>query len=204
MTDKFLEKIYTAGSESERQGIYDAWARSYDTELTENGYATPRRVAEALARFVGSEAPVLDFGCGTGLSGAALSAAGFATIDGCDISEGMLSEARAKGLYRRIWVSDPDAPLDVTPGEYAGISASGVVSEGAAPPETLDMLLACLAPGGHLAFSFNDHTLPVAAYSDKLAALTAQDGPAEQVFAEHGPHLPGIGLGAMVYVLRRT
>ena len=43
------------------------------------------------------DALILDFGCGTGLSGLALRAAGVQVIDGCDLSEGMLAHATFAG-----------------------------------------------------------------------------------------------------------
>jgi hypothetical protein len=62
--------------------------------VTGAGYATPARLAEALAAHVPDRtAPLLDFGCGTGLSGQALRAAGFTTLDGTDITPGMLEKA---------------------------------------------------------------------------------------------------------------
>jgi len=203
MTDKFLDKVYDLETQGDVEQLYDAWAESYDAEIAENGYASPRRVAAALARHAPGASPVLDMGCGTGLSGLALRAAGFAVIDGTDLSAGMLEQARAKGAYRKLWQADPDAPLPVTPGDYAAIAAAGVISPGAAPPELLDQLADALAPGGLLAFSFNDHALEDPAYRDRLDALRAS-GAFRTLFEEHGDHLPAIGLGSTVYVLEKT
>ena len=78
---------------------------------SEWGYATPPRVAMAL-RLAGAnvEKGVLDYGCGTGLSGMALAAVGFQVIDGTDISPEMLSQAEGRGsipagLAGRTWNS---------------------------------------------------------------------------------------------------
>ena len=66
---------------------------------------------EALARAnPGLESPVVDLGCGTGLSGEALRAAGFADVDGYDFSEGMLALARKKNCYREIINTDLSQP----------------------------------------------------------------------------------------------
>lgn len=203
MTEKFLDKVYDLQSQGDVEQLYDAWAESYDSEIAENGYATPRRVAEALARHAPGASPILDIGCGTGLSGLALRAAGFDVIDGTDLSAEMLEQARAKGAYRRLWQTDADAPLPVKPGDYAAISAVGVISPGAAPPELLDTIAAALAPGGLLAFSFNDHALEDPAYRDRLAALRASSA-FRALLEEHGDHLPAIGLGSSVYVLEKT
>ena len=77
-------------------------------------------------------------GCGTGLSGAALAEAGFTTIDGSDLSPGMLDKARALGVYRDLWLPD-----DLPDRRYDAVAAVGVIGPGAAP---LDLFDTCLEP----------------------------------------------------------
>ncbi len=129
-----------------------------------------------------------------------MKAAGFTTIDGCDLSAEMLAQAKQKSAYRKLWQSNPETPFPVQPGDYHAITAVGVVSVGAAPPETLDMLIAALAPGGLLAFSFNDHTLEDPRFEARVNGYL-QDGTCRQLFREDGEHLPGIGLRSTVFVL---
>jgi predicted TPR repeat methyltransferase len=71
MTDKtFDPKLWTDRSPEETRALYTDWAATYDADVT--GRATPRppgwprrwRPMSPTAT-----APVLDFGCGTGLSG---------------------------------------------------------------------------------------------------------------------------------------
>ena len=101
MSKTFLDKVYAARDEDETREIYDAWAASYEAEVAENGYATPGRCAEALSGVTKDlTVPIMDFGCGTGLSGLALKLAGFSCIDGVDLSAEMLMQAEAKGVYR--------------------------------------------------------------------------------------------------------
>ena len=204
MAEKFLDKVYGARDAGETRDLYDAWAASYDDEVTEHGYITPIRCAAALAGHLAEhKAPILDFGCGTGLSGAALAAVGFHVIDGVDISEGMLASARERGIYRRLWRAEPGAPLEVTPGEYAGISAMGVISTGAAPAETLDVLMDLLVPGGLIVFSFNDHALEDPSFEARVKAHL--DGrTARQKHRDYGEHLPGLGMKSVVYVLEKV
>lgn len=199
--DDLRPELYRPRSPDETRALYDDWAARYDADIAAWGYVTPARVATALAGTgLTKDAPILDFGCGTGLSGAALKAEGFATIDGTDISEAMLEGARARGVYRRVWIGTPGL-LSIAPGDYAAIVAAGVVSLGAAPPETLDLLLEHLAPGGRLAFSYNDATLAEPSYVTRLDAALA--GPARLLFSEHGPHLPGRDMGATIYVIEK-
>ena len=196
--------LWTKRTVEETQKIYADWAKYYDADVAEWGYATPVRIALALRQSGANvEKPVLDFGCGTGLSGMALKSVGFDVIDGTDISPEMLTLAEARGAYRQVWKGEPGTLGHIKRGDYAIIAATGVVSIGAAPPETLDMLIAALGPSGLLAFSFNDATLADRAYTDKLdIAVLAPD--IEMVFEEHGPHLPAKNMSSTVYVLQKT
>jgi SAM-dependent methyltransferase len=143
--------------------------------------------------------PVLDFGCGTGVSGAALRDAGFSEIDGVDLTPEMLALARPKGLYRSLALIGPDA---APPPGYATIAAIGVIGPGAAPLAVLDRLVAALPRGGRLGFSFNDHALEDPAYGAAVPAHVAA-GTVRLAFEERGDHLPGIGVKSKVYVLEK-
>ena len=203
MAEKFLDQVYKITDDDQKRDLYDKWSGSYDSDLEKEGYATPARLAEALAGVTADrEIPVLDFGCGTGLAGEMLAKHGFSVIDGCDPAEEMLARAKAKGLYRRLWTIKEGAPLDVAPGTYGAFVASGVITKGAAPPETFDLITGLVAPGQFLAFSYNSHTTGDPAYMGKLDELLASGF--TQRFAEDGPHLPGIGMTSMVYVLEKT
>ena len=203
MAEKFLDKVYKARTAAETRALYDDWSATYEAEVAENGYATPARCADALARCVAADAPILDFGCGTGLSGLALRAAGFTTLDGVDLSADMLAQARAKGLYRALRQIGATDPLGVTPGDYAAIAAIGVIGAGAAPIAVFDRLMEALAPGGHLVLSFNDHALADPENEARLDTWVAS-GRARLAFREYGPHLPKLNLNSNVYVLERT
>lgn len=204
MSDGFLNKAYGARDAASTRKLYDDWAASYEAEVGENGYATPGRCAAALAAQMDDQgAPILDFGCGTGLSGLALKLAGFTTIDGLDLSADMLEVARAKGLYRSLRQVEAGAALAHTPGDYAAIAAIGVIGAGAAPISVFDTLMDGLAVGGRLVFSFNDHALEDARNEAKVHSWL-DAGRAALLFKEYGEHLPGIGLKSNVYVIEKT
>ena len=199
---EFLRQVYDLVTQDDTDAYYSRWAASYDEELTRQGYRTPKRCSDALRRFVAPDAPVLDVGCGTGLSGRALADAGFTNLTGSDVNAEMLAMAEKAGIYRDSWVTDVDNPFPFSPGTYAAIAAVGVIGVGAAPASLLTRALDALATGGHLVFSYNDHALEVAEYPQVLDdAITT--GVAEQVFAERGPHIEGLGSLSTVYVLRR-
>ncbi|WGH78482.1 class I SAM-dependent DNA methyltransferase [Jannaschia ovalis] len=201
---KMPEGLWQPRSVEETMEIYADWATRYDADLIAAGYATPARVAAALAAQLSDRAaPVLDFGCGTGLSGMALAEAGFTTLDGIDVSAEMLEQARAKGVYRDLTLGTPGAVPEAR--AYAAVVATGVISTGAAPAGVLDDVLAGMAAGALLALSFNEAALRERSY---LQALTdAQlDGRVLLLSAEHGPHVPTKdgARSSTVYVLRRT
>ena len=201
MTDGFLKQAYATRDDT--RALYNAWAKSYDAELSANGYVTPERCAAALRAYsAGLDLPVLDFGCGTGLSGLSLKLQGFTTIDGVDVSADMLKGAGEKQLYRNLTLVEPGAPLPHKAGAYAAITCIGVIGAGAAPVSVFDDVMTGLAKGGLTVLSFNDHALEDPAYEAKLDSYTGS-GQARLLFKEHGPHIPGIGLGSNVYVLEK-
>ena len=204
MTERHIDKAYTARTPEETRAVYDAWSATYDAEIADLGYATPGRAAALLAAFLGDhDAPILDFGCGTGLSGAALAAVGVSVIDGMDISEGMLATARARGVYRALTLLDPAEPVPAERGAYRAIAAVGVIGAGAAPLATLDRLVDLLEPGGLLVFSFNDHTLKDPACEARVALLVG-GGLMAQRTRDYGDHLPGRDMKSVIYVLEKT
>ena len=202
------DKLWTPRSVDDTRKIYADWADTYEQDVTAMAYATPDRIASALvAQSPDPTAAILDFGCGTGLSGAALHRHGFTQIDGTDISPEMIAHAEAKTtpngpLYRHLWLGDADN-VGIKRSAYDVIVATGVISLGAAPPDLLGVLLSKLPAKGLLALSYNDPTLADPSYMDALNAVLA-NGLATQVFREHGPHLNDKVTGSDVIVLRRS
>ena len=202
MTKTYLDKIYSADS-ADLRPFYAQWAQSYDQEVGENGYVTPLRIAEALARHVKDlSIPILDYGCGTGISGQAFQEAGFLTIDGVDISDEMLEVAAQKKIYRRLEVFAPETGPDVKLGAYNIIAAVGVIGAGAAPLAVLDQIMALLAPKGLLVFSFNDHTLEDPAYDGRVENYVKQ-GQAALHLKDYGDHLPKQKINSNIYILEK-
>ncbi|WP_371223981.1 class I SAM-dependent DNA methyltransferase [Roseovarius sp. 2305UL8-3] len=204
MSEKFLDRIYQDASPDGGKDLYDVWAATYEAEVAENGYATPGRVAEALRAHVKDpSAPLLDFGCGTGLSGLALQLAGFTTIDGMDPSEEMLVRAREKGLYRSAIQIDPNDPEPIPAGAYSAITCIGVIGTGAAPASTFDLVMKALPKDGLLALSLNDHALAEKIYEAAMCSWL-DCGAARLLFKEYGDHLPGQNMKSNVYIIEKA
>lgn len=203
MAERFLDKVYDLEEASQTEALYADFADRYEAEVAEAGYITPERCAQALAEFMGDPAaPVLDMGCGTGLSGLALRASGFDTIDGLDLTDEMLARAAEKHIYRDLRQTDAADPLPFEPGTHAHVAAIGLFSPSHAPASTIDEVLTYLPSGGCFVFSLNDHALEDPSYEGAIMNW-ADHGAVEVLFREHGPHLPGEDLFATVYVLRR-
>ncbi|MFG2892531.1 class I SAM-dependent DNA methyltransferase [Streptomyces sp. NPDC048248] len=147
-----LKRMYSLdGDVEQRTGIYDDWAVSYDEDTVEGlGYLGPALVAERVADIVPAGTPILDAGCGTGLVGAELARRGYSTVDGVDLSQGMLDVARGKGVYRRLEQADITRPLPFGPQSYGAVVCAGTFTAGHVGPEGIDPLLAVARPGGHL------------------------------------------------------
>jgi predicted TPR repeat methyltransferase len=204
MSDNKIKESYGLDTPEASRAHYQKWASSYDAEVGAHGYATPGRVAEALwSKMPEPQTPILDYGCGTGLSGEALHAAGFQVIDGVDPTPKMLEGAEAKGIYRKLSTFEITDPNPLEQGAYKAIAAIGVISVGTAPPEVFDTLMRALPQNGLLAFSFNDHTLADTSYTVRLNDWLDM-GAARLLFREYGPHLPGMDLKSDVYVVEKA
>ncbi|MEO0681231.1 MAG: methyltransferase domain-containing protein [Pseudomonadota bacterium] len=201
---RFLDSVYEMDGPAATQAFYADWADSYDAEVEANGYASPRRCAEALANAAEDlAAPLLDLGCGTGLSGVAFRAAGFTTVDGSDFSPRMLAAAERKGVYRRLLPGDLNDPAPAQPGDYVNVAAVGVFSPSHAPAGLIHQAMALLPPGGCFVYTLNDHALADWSYEGAMREIV-DSGSASLVFKEHGDHLPKIDLRATVVVLRKS
>ena len=97
---------------------------------------------------------------------------------------------------------EADSALPYAPGDYAAITAIGVIGAGAAPISVFDTLMAALGSGGRLVLSFNDHALEDPANEARIQSYL-DDGRASLLLKEYGDHLPGIGLKSNVYVLEK-
>src|SRR5690606_24219694 len=95
-----LESVYSATDPAALAAAYADWAATYDRETAALGYLLPFLIAAWVARYVPpGEGPLLDAGCGTGLSGPQLKALGYGALAGLDLSREMLGIAAGRGSY---------------------------------------------------------------------------------------------------------
>lgn len=149
-----LHNAYAGGDPNITAGVYDDWSKEYETHMKGVGYTHPAMTAAMFTRHQpAGDATILDAGAGTGIMGEILPALGYPEIDGFDISPGMLALAEKKNLYRNLQQGVLGERLDYADNSYAGVTASGVFTEGHAPLDGLDELVRVVRPGGHIVFS---------------------------------------------------
>jgi ubiquinone/menaquinone biosynthesis C-methylase UbiE len=161
---------------SEVRDVYDEWADSYDETLEDWDYRAPAKAAGMLRAVLPAEAALLDAGCGTGLTGLALRAAGFTgPIDGIDLSPVSLGLARRHGVYRNLSVVDLQAlPLPIPDDSYDALLCVGVMTYVPDGEGVMREFARVVRPGGHILVTQRDdlfHERGYAAMFERLAEV---------------------------------
>lgn len=152
-----LDLVYSARSGEELNAAYAAWAADYDRDTIALGYALPFMITAWLARHLpGGAGPVLDAGCGTGLSGPYLAALGYDDLAGLDLSPDMLKLARHRGVYRQLEAAELGKTLPWPDDHFAAFVSTGVFTQGHAPASGLDELVRITRSGGFAVFTVRD------------------------------------------------
>ncbi len=165
MTESMRGAMSLDGDIDKLSDFYQGWAADYDDDVASHGYGLPEAMVRTLQLAIGEVRPdspaftrspaVLDAGCGTGLVGVALHAAGWTTLDGVDLSEEMAAKATERGIYRTV---RGGVDLTIPPDESLRAAApivtvGGVFTVGHVPPEALEQMAALVEPGGILIVS---------------------------------------------------
>jgi predicted TPR repeat methyltransferase len=149
-----LELVYAAETPEELADAYRQWAATYDGETLGIGYYLPFQITAWVTRYVpAGEGPLLDAGCGSGLSGPALKALGYDDLAGLDLSPEMLALAGSRGAYRELKQAELGQPLPWPDGHFRAFFSTGVFTIGHAPASSLHELVRITAEGGHAIFT---------------------------------------------------
>lgn len=198
-SDTALDRVYAARDDAELVAAYSAWSSGYDSETAALGYCLPFVILGWIGRYLPRGAgPILDAGCGTGLSGPYLRALGYPDIDGLDFSPEMLAHARRRNAYRNLVAARLGGPLPFADGVYAGFFSTGVFTQGHATAESLDELVRITRPGGLAIFTVRDVVLDAGGFAGRMAALAAaarwrpvEESPPFRAFAVGEPEVLG-------------
>ena len=167
-----LEKVYEAGSAAELASAYARWSSDYDRETIALGYCLPFVIAGWVARHVpAGNGPLLDAGCGTGLSGPYLRALGYDAVEGLDFSEEMLGLARQRNAYRGVKRATLGETLPWPDGYFAAFLSACVFTAGHAPASWLEDLVRITRRGGHAVFTVRDSVLDEDGFRDVFERL---------------------------------
>jgi predicted TPR repeat methyltransferase len=141
--------------------LFDQHAPDFDQALLERlDYCAPQLLLDAVRPPEGQRfrlGSVLDLGCGTGLGGAAFRPY-CDWLAGVDISPGMVGQARAKGLYDRLVVSELMEFLATEAGAQHHLALAADVFVYCSDLTPIAAAVArVLAPGGRFAFTVETH-----------------------------------------------
>ena len=171
MSDHNLERAYSIKGASDARALYDDWAKSYDRSFGEShGYIAPREVARVFLSEADTNDPVLDIGAGTGLLAEHLTGL---EVDGIDISQAMLDQAAAKGLYRNRICADLTRTLPMADASYGGFVSSGTFTHGHVGPEVFPELMRVARPGALFACGVIPPVFDGAGFGSRLALMVA-------------------------------
>jgi SAM-dependent methyltransferase len=165
--ERRVAEAFSATDREELVRIYARWAERYDEDMLALGMRGPEIVAAMAARHLPDRAsPILDAGAGSGRVGDLLSILGYS-----DLSDAMLAQARALGVYRKLREGVLGEPLGFRDQEFVAIVAAGVFTAGHAPPESFDELLRVTRPNGVMIFTIAEQAFERGGFRDKLEAL---------------------------------
>jgi SAM-dependent methyltransferase len=179
MNDKsdpnIFAKAFASSDKKSLESLYKDWALTYDEESAAAGFRLPSLTPGFLARYVSpTDQPILDAGCGTGLTGDNLNILGYKNIVGIDLSEEMLERASALGVYNQLEKMTLGESLDFPSNHFAAVISTGVFTEGHAPSTSFDELIRVTKPNGYLVFNVRDDIYEERGFREKQESLEKQ------------------------------
>ncbi|KAH8168916.1 methyltransferase domain-containing protein [Sarocladium implicatum] len=211
-TGQFLQRAYALDGTSEAKTLYDEWAGGYDTDLTQAGYASPRRSVEAIVKnlspdsFSSEKLEILDAGCGTGLVGDCLARSPLANkfaLDGIDLSSGMLATAREKGIYRYLSTADLNEKIGKPDGSYNVIVCVGTLTKGHVGPKVFAEFARLTAKQGLIVATVHGEIWESGGYRAEVEKLR-DTGEVKVVSTDEFGILEEESEGGRMVVLRKT
>ncbi|NEP38929.1 MULTISPECIES: class I SAM-dependent DNA methyltransferase [Okeania] len=164
--DAIKEAHTLSGNPEKIQEYYDKWAVAYNNDVSNEEYTGPEYIVNFLGSLKSDDGlkaidtsnrniEILDAGCGTGLVGIVLKQKGYQNIDGSDLSERMVEQARSTGVYNFL-----ESGIDLTKkneayenNQYDATVCCGVFTLGHVPPTALSELIRITKPGGWIVVS---------------------------------------------------
>ncbi len=148
-------KVPERASDAYVAETFNAVADNFDQLLAGLGYKAPELVGAALAAELGvgvGDRVVLDAGCGTGLAAPHLRPYA-RRLDGVDLSAGMITRAKERGLYDRLEIGELSAYLRQVPSRYDLIASIDTLVYFGRLDTVLNAAASSLRFGGLLVFT---------------------------------------------------
>lgn len=191
------ENVPLRASDAYVESTFDAFAGSFDAKLEKLAYRAPELVAEALAKACGAPEKrliALDAGCGTGLCGP-LIAPYVSHLTGVDLSAGMLSKARGRGVYHGLFKAELTAYLAHHAEAFdLAISADTLVYFGSLQA-AFEAAFRALRPAGLLVFTVEEavDNVPESGYRiNPHGRYSHSDAYVRQTLVKAGFHEPAV------------
>lgn len=155
-------KVPERASDAYVEKTFDAFAAAFDANLAALDYRAPQLVAELLHSLLPPPARALDIhdlGCGTGLCGP-LVRDWARELGGCDLSQGMLAQARRRRVYDRLDHAELVAHLNDNPRRFDVLVCADTLCYFGELHGALTAASAALRTGGILVFTVEAATSP--------------------------------------------
>ena len=187
----FVTEAYSLEDKQSILEFYRKWAHDYDREMSSQGYLSPTAIAQQLDKhLLRHDIEVIDIGCGTGLTGMHIKNLGVEYVDGIDISGEMISVARSRDVYRKLYVADLNQPIALEDRSYDAAISSGTFTHGHVGAEPLIEIFRLLRPGGLLACTVHFDLWHTKGFDAVLAKLIAA-GEIHCLALEEGSYFKG-------------
>lgn len=134
---------------------FDAFAATFDANLSALGYRAPQLVADLLRELLPPPArqfDIHDLGCGTGLCGPMVRDWA-RDLSGCDLSQGMLDKAERRHVYDDLHHDELVAHMRAHPAKYDALICADTLCYFGDLREALRAAANALRPNGHLVFT---------------------------------------------------
>jgi 2-polyprenyl-3-methyl-5-hydroxy-6-metoxy-1,4-benzoquinol methylase len=173
---KLYNNFTDESTTADKAKLYDKISKSYDKDVNifYNGWTDSTVCVNVLDSINldttiddKHQLQILDLACGTGLTGQELYKRGYTTIDGLDISQGMIEQANKKQVYRNLYNSTleefPTLLNDINTNQsikrYDVITCTGGIGVGHIEAAMLYELPKFVKPKGHIIFGLRDDHL---------------------------------------------
>jgi predicted TPR repeat methyltransferase len=172
MAKKWLKIVYSEKNPTKLKLHYKSWAKEYDKDLTDWGYAYPKRLKEIILSKkikISKKANILDAGCGTGLVAEELSKLDYKNLTGLDNSKEMLELAKSKKIFKKLICQSLNKKTTLKSNQFDLIICTGVLTAGHVGPGAIKELLRLTKKNGYLILSISETIFKKLGFDTELA-----------------------------------